>query len=199
MEFESQLRYEGMGSAEFGAPTIRCEGPTTVTIDEAGDVTARMRVTEVPTSKSFADGVFSLSRDFFTGITSRTSSCSLQVDCGGGLFSATEQVSRSHEISLCETSASVEFKCRRAKLERANATAAYFRLPIWNFLGKLRPPHWPEKVCHDLRLSKETPANPFEAFGGDGFIENVPGFEKIAGEINSSRHPRVTAVLVGRV
>ncbi len=198
MEFKTELRYEGPGSAEFGEPTIRVVGPTVVTTDELGTTVARMEVTEVPTSDSLVDGISGLSRDLFESLNTGSGSCKLLVDCANGQFSASEHVSRNHNINLKKPSASIAFRCHRAQFDAAEVAAKYFRLPIWNFHGELRPAQWPPKVAHPLRLSNDNPAWPFELFGEIGFVEYIPGYkELIEAQKDGDRNPRVTAMMVG--
>ena len=198
MEFKTELRYEGHGSAEFGEPTIRASGPTVVTTDELGRTVAKMEVTEVPTSGSLEDGISRLSHDLFESINIGRTSCKLRVDCANGRFSASEQVFRHHNINLVKPSVSIAFRCYRAQFDAAEVAAKYFRLPIWNFHGELGPAQWIPKAMHPLRLSDDNPASPFELFGELGFVEYVPGYkEHIEAQNDGDCNPRVTAMMAG--
>jgi hypothetical protein len=198
MEFKTELRYEGYGWAEFGEPLIRAGGPTVVTTDELGRTVAKMEVTEVPTSDSLVDGISGLSRDLFKSLDTGSGSCKLRVDCANGQFSASEHVSRNHNINLKKPSASIAFRCYRAQFDAAEVAAKYFRLPIWNFHGELRPAQWTPKTMHPLRLADDNPASPFELFGELGFVEYVSGYkEHIEAQKDGDCNPRVTAMMVG--
>jgi hypothetical protein len=198
MELKTELRYEGSGWAEFGNPLIRVGGPTVVSTDEHGRTVANMKVTEVPTSDSPERGFWRLSRDMFESINTVPGPCKLRVDCVDGQFDASHQVLRYHNVNLAELSASITFECYLAEFNASEGVAKYFRLPIWNFHGELKPSLRPPKVMHPLRLSEDNPASPFELFGEPGFVESVPGYkELVAGQKEGDRQPRVTALMVG--
>jgi hypothetical protein len=198
MELKTELRYEGYGRAEFGEPLIRAVGPTVVTTDELGRTVAKMQVAEVPTSASAQDGIVRLTNDVFESINAGLRSCVLRVDCADGQFSATEQVFREHSINLEKLSASIEFRCHRGEFLANGVNPKFFRLPILNFHGDLRPAQWLSKFEHPLRLSDDNPASPFELFGQVGFIGYVPGYkELIDAQRGGDRNPRVTAMIVG--
>jgi hypothetical protein len=157
-----------------------------------------MQVTEIPTSQSLVDGIHQISHDFFANMNGARSKCSLKVECSKGQFVAAEHVFRNHQINFDKQTATITFQCFRAQFEVGRAQARYFRLPIWNFHGALRPAQWTPQVAHPLRISNDTPASAFELFGQPGFIENVPGYnESISAQKEGDRTPRVTAVLVG--
>ena len=179
MEFKTELRYEGHGSAEFGMPPIRVLGPTVVTTDAFGRTLANMEVTEVPTSDSLEGGCYRLSRDILESINSGHASCKLHVNCANGRFSANEQVFRHQNVNLVKPSATISFRCYRAHFDAAEVVPEYFRLPIWNFHGELRPSVRPPKVMHPLRLSDDNPASLFELFGELGFVEYLPGYKEL--------------------
>jgi hypothetical protein len=125
-------------------------------------------------------------------------SCVLHVDCADGHFSANEQVFREHSINLEKLSASIEFRCHRGEFSAKAVGPEYFRLPIWNFHGELRPAGRLPRVTHPLRLSKDNPASPFELFGELGFVEHVQGYKQlIEAQQDGDRNARVTAVMVG--
>ena len=199
MGLENKLRYEGDGSAEFGTPAIRVTGPTIVTTDERGDTVAVMQVKEVPTASSIDNGIGHLLHDFFNNINKRTP-CTLRVECPDGVFSATEQTFRESSIDLPNQKASIQFRCFRSHFEKPGASAVYWRLPIWNFHGDLRPAMRMRALEHPLRLSDDKPLSAFELFGEVGFVEFVPGYkEQLESQENGDRNPQLTAVMVGSV
>ena len=198
MDFKAELRYEGHGWAEFGEPLIRAGGPTIVTADELGRTVANMEVTEVPTSGSLEDGLVRLSRDLFKNLNTYGGPCRLFVDCADGQFHADHLVLRYPSVNFVKPSASISFRCYRGQFDASNVATKYFRLPILNFHGELKPPGRPPKVEHPLRLSQDNPASPFEWLGELGFVECVPGYREIvAAQKGGDRGPRVTAVMVG--
>jgi hypothetical protein len=195
-EIKNTTRYEGHGSAGFGTPMIRAEGPTVVNTDERGITTATMQVEKVPTAASIDEGITILFRDFFNNMNKRTP-CSLQVECSDGIFSATEQTFREPSVDVPNQKARIEFRCFRSFFDTGKA-AAYWRLPIWNFHGDLRPPMANRGIEHPLRLSQDNPLSAFEFLNEIGFVEMVPRYkELLEQQENGELNPRVTAVMVG--
>jgi hypothetical protein len=196
IEIKNTLRYEGYGSAEFGMPAIRVEGPTVVNTDERGNTVSTMQVERVPSAASMDAGITLLFRDFFNNMNKRTP-CSLQVKCSDGVFSATEQTFRDPSVDVPNQKATIEFRCFRSVFDTGRA-AAHWRLPIWNFNGDLRPAMSMRNVEHPLRLSQDNPISAFEFLGEIAFVEMVPGYkELLEHQENGDRNPRVTAAMVG--
>lgn len=190
------VQYEGYGSAQFGTPVIRAEGPTVVNTDERGVATATMQVEKVPNASSMEAGINLLFHDFFKNMNKRTP-CSLQVECSDGIFSATEQTFREPSVDVPNQKATIEFRCFRSFFDTGK-TAAYWRLPLWNFHGDLRPPMANRGIEHPLRLSQDNPLSTFEFLDEIGFVEMVPGYKDLLQQQeNGDRNPRVTAVMVG--
>jgi len=199
MVVENNVRYEGYGSAEFGEPVIKVGGPTVVTDDQRGNTIASMQVESVPSASSIEEGMSHLFRDFFNNVNMRTP-CTLRVQCADGVFSATEQTFRNPSVDLPNQKASIEFRCFRSYFENPRGSAAYWRLPIWNFHGELPRAVSIGKAKHPLRLSDDNPVAAFELFNEAGFIEFVPGYkETVENQENGDRNPRVTAIMVGSV
>jgi hypothetical protein len=195
---ESTVRYEGYGSAEFGTPAIRVEGQTVINSDERGNTTATMQVEKVPSASSVEAGINLLFRDFFNNMNKRTP-CSLQVECPDGVFSAKEQTFRDPSVDVPNQKATIEFRCFRSFFDTGR-TAAYWRLPIWNFHGDLRPPMANRGIEHPLRLSRDNPLSAFEFVNEIGFVEMVPDYKKLLdAQEDGDRNPRVTAAIVGSV
>jgi len=195
-EDKSTMRYEGHGSAEFGTPVMRVEGPTVVNTDERGVTTATMQVEKVPNASSMEAGINLLFHDFFKNMNKRTP-CSLQVVCSDGIFSATEQTFREPSVDVPNQKATIEFRCFRSFFDTGK-TAAYWRLPLWNFHGDLRPPMANRGIEHPLRLSQDNPLSTFEFLDEIGFVEMVPGYKDLLQQQeNGDRNPRVTAMIVG--
>lgn len=196
---EDKLRYEGYGSAEFGTPAIRVSGPIVVNTDERGNTVAEMQVEKVPTASSIEEGIRHLLHDFFNNMNRRTP-CTLRVECPDGVFAATEQTFRNPSINLPIQKTSIQFRCFRSHFEKPRASTVYWRLPIWNFHGDLRPAMSMRTLDHPMRLSDDNPLSAFEFFGEVGFVEFVPGYkEQLESQENGDRNPRVTAVMVGSV
>jgi hypothetical protein len=196
MEIGKSVRYEGYGSAEFATPVIRAEGPTIVNSDERGNTVATMQVESVPTASSIDAGITVLFRDFFNNMNKRTL-CTLEVKCSNGVFSAMEQTFRNPSVDVPNQKATIEFRCFRSFFDTDRA-AAYWRLPIWNFNGDLRPSMSMRNVEHPLRLSQDNPISAFEFLGEIAFVEMVPGYKELLGhQENGDRNSRVTAVMVG--
>jgi len=197
MGLENTLRYEGYGSAEFGTPAIQVSGPTVVNTDERGNTIAEMQVERVPSAPSINEGITHLFHDFFNNMNKRTP-CTLRVECPEGVFSATEHTFRDPSIDLPNQKASIRFRCFRSHFETPTAPAVYWRLPIWNFHGDLRPAMSMRTLEHPLRLSDDNPVSAFELFGEVGFVELVPGYKDLLeGFENGDRNPQVTAIMVG--
>ncbi len=193
----TQLRYQGYGSAAFGTPVVRVSGPTVVNTDERGNTVAEMQVEEVPTACSIDERMAQLSRDFFNNINERTP-CTLRVECPDGVFTATEQAFRDPSIDFPNRRASIKFHCFRSQFERPDASTVYWRLPIWNFHGRLRPGMAIPEILHPLRLSGGNPVSSFEFLGEPGLVEFIPGYkELLEQQKNGDRNPTVTATTVG--
>jgi hypothetical protein len=144
-EIKSTKRYEGHGSAEFGTPMIRAEGPTVVNTDERGITTATMQVEKVPTAASIDEGMTILFRDVFNNMNKRTP-CSLQVECSDGIFSATEQTFREPSVDVPNQKATIEFRCFRSFFD----TGSRHRCPHRPQTTELRRR---VSICHD-RMAK---------------------------------------------
>jgi len=197
IKLDTNPRYEGYGSAEFGNPTIRVNGPAVVSTDARGKTTAEMKIENVPSASSPDEGFASLFRDVF-GITNTRTECIVRVDCAEGAFFAAEQASRSANIDFPGRKASIKFDCFRSEFVNPSVSSIYWRLPIWNFHGDLRPAMSMPEAMHPIRLSDDTPASSFEFLGELGFIKFVPDYkELLEKQKNGDRNPRVTAVMVG--
>lgn len=197
-KIETTVRYEGYGAAEFGTPAIRVEGQTVINNDGRGNTTAVMQVEKVPNASSVEAGINLLLHDFFDNMNKRTP-CSLQVQCSDGVFSATEQTFREPNVDVPNQKATIGFRCFRSFFDTGK-TATYWRLPIWNFHGDLRPPNASRSIEHPLRLSHDNPLSAFEFVNEVGFVEMVPDFKTlIEAQENGDSNPRVTAAMVGSV
>ena len=62
----TSLQYSGDGKAEWGNPALQMNGPTVVTADERGKVTAMMQVADFPGVGSREEGVNLLLRESFS-------------------------------------------------------------------------------------------------------------------------------------
>lgn len=54
----TSIQHQGDGRAELGKSAIQATGPTVVTVDERGTVSAVMQVTSIPTAESQREGAF---------------------------------------------------------------------------------------------------------------------------------------------
>jgi hypothetical protein len=199
MELLREIRYEGEGSAEFGNPLIRIEGPTIVETDECGRTTATMQVSRVPTSPSPEDGFGRLFRDFFQSLHETGEACKLWVDTPEGRFIATDMLFRGHNIKFGE-GVTTRFNCHRAQFLVSDRTAKFWRLPILNFRGALPPATRLPRLDHCLRLSTISPTTSFQIGDEIGFLEYVEKYEELLdAHKNGDRTPRITAFLVGAV
>jgi len=156
-----------------------------------------MKVIEIPTAVSMQDGVSDLFRDTMTSFN-RTVSCKLTVTCANGVFTSVDQTFRGANLNLQEATASMEFHCYRGSYVESESAPTYWRLPILNFHGELRPPLRSAELEHVMRLSQENPASPFKMFGMPGFIEYIPGYKEILeSQKDGDRNPQITAVMFG--
>jgi hypothetical protein len=193
----TSLQYQGNGQAELGQSAIQATGPTVVTVDERGTVSAVMQVTNFPTSASREEGVFQLLRESFSSI-GQTPPCSLQVIGSNGVFTSGKHTFPNAHLNLEEHTASIEFQCFRGEYIENESEPKYWRLPILNFHGGLSPVHRLPPGEHVMRLSYDNPISMFEMFGEAGFVEYIPGFkELVAKHKNGDRTPLITAAIVG--
>ena len=193
----TSLQYQGIGQAELGQSAIQAIGPTVVTVDERGTVSAVMQVTSIPTAESQREGVYQLLREQFSSLN-QNSPCTLQVTCESGVFTSRKQTFPNAQLNLEEYTASIEFQCFRGEYVENNREPKYWRLPIVNFHGDLSPVHRLPRCEHVMRQSYDNPISVFEMFGKPGFVEYITGFKGIvATQKNGDSSPRITAAMVG--
>ena len=193
----TSIQYQGDGRAELGKSAIRVSGPTVVTVDEHGTVSAVMQVVDFPTSASRQEGVSTLYRESFFSIDYPLP-CSLQVTCESGVFTSGKQTFPNANLNLEKSTASIEFQCFRGEYVENNREPKYWRLPILNFHGDLSPVHRLPRCEHVMRQSYDNPISVFEMFGKPGFVEYITGFkERVAKHKNGDRTPLITAAIVG--
>lgn len=193
----TSIQYSGDGRAEWGNPALQMSGPTVVTADERGKVTAIMQVADFPGVASHGEGLNLLLRESFSNMN-RATPCKLQVTCASGVFASGDQTFPSASVNFEEATASVQFRCWRGEYRESEREPKYWRLPILNFHGDLSPAQRLPQCEHAMRLSCDSPISVFEFLGELGFVECVPGFKEIvATQKSGDRSPRITATMVG--
>jgi len=193
----TSLEYQGNGQAEWGQPAIQAAGPTVVTVNERGTVSAVMQVTNFPTSASREEGVFQLLNESFASMN-QSSPCGLRVNCSNGVFTSGKHTFPNAHLNLQEHTASIEFRCFQGEYIENEREPKYWRLPVLNFHGDLSPVHRLSQGEHVMRQSYDNPISVFEMFGEPGFVEYIPGFkERVEKQKNGDRTSLITATIVG--
>jgi hypothetical protein len=169
--FQTRVRYEGAGQAEFQDPHGYVAGPTYAEFDDTGVAHASMTVERYGADEPLPLGLFQLfqhdrpvqdgtSHTLGIGLDSRANECmKLVVRTSSGIFIARAPIgySHRHRWSLTEPEQwTLTFHLFNGQYAESSDRPAFWVLPLTNFLSRMRPAD-PALAQHPLRLRRAPP------------------------------------------
>jgi len=166
--FETRVRYEGMGEAEFGDPHGIVAGPAWVEFDETGLTRGGLDIQRFAPAEELPMGIFQFfqqdrpeqTEEGYTlalDLDSRSNECvRLTIVADDGVFSAWAPIGYSHTMRWSVDDGggySLKFQFFNGAYHRSSAPPRYWVLPLINFVSGLRPAALEESE-HPLRLLK---------------------------------------------
>lgn len=217
---QTTIKYEGEGKAEFTDPPGVVEGPAVVRVNRRGEQSVTIDVKNPPPDGPFFYMKGSVPAANFRRHGMSNPCASVTVKTLGGVYSATERVLYQGGTTRAKPN-QVRLRPLRASYEvDGSAEAAYWVLPLSNFILRRWPQ--PSERCNgrplrifppsllpaDLRGYEREQAQHlhherqrivmFEVKGQMGFIERLPNYERDTQRLQRGRTANaITAVMVG--